>query len=98
MNKIVWQRLIAVLLLVIPGAIATWGFKTVRDVLFDYTAAVGSEQIHKGLDWGMLILGLFAFVGGIAFIAGWVLYRDRKRNYVAPRFKAKRKDEMNRKK
>lgn len=91
MNKIVWQRLLAVILLVIPGAIATWGFKTIREVLFDYTAAVGGEEATAGLDWLMLILGVLAFVGGIAFIAGWVLYRDRKRNYVAPRFKAKRK-------
>lgn len=91
MNKLVWQRLIAVILLVIPGAIATWGFKTMREVLFDYTAAVGNEEVTAGLDWLMLILGGLAFFGGIAFIAGWVLYRDRKRNYVAPRFKAKRK-------
>lgn len=92
MNKLVWQRLLAVIILIIPGAIATWGFKTIRDVLFNYTADVGNEEIAAKLDWLMLLLGIAAFVGGIAFIAGWVLYRDRKRNYVAPRFKKKPKD------
>jgi len=90
-NKLVWQRLIAVLLLVIPGAIATWGFKKVRDVFFYYTADLGNDETVASLDWLMLIIGILAFVGGIAFIAGWILYRDRKRNYVAPRFKAKKK-------
>lgn len=93
MNKIIWQRLLAVLLLVIPGAIATWGFKTIRDVLFYYTVDVGNEEITARLDWLKLGVGVIAFLGGIAFIAGWVLYRDRKRNYVAPRFKAKKKQE-----
>ena len=92
MNKLVWQRLLALLLLVIPGAIATWGFKTIRDVLFYYTAEIGNEEISASIDWLKLIIGILAFLGGIAFIAGWILYRDRKRNYVAPRFKAKKKD------
>lgn len=91
MNKLVWQRLMAVLLLVIPGFIATWGFKTIRDVLFNYTADAGNEEIIARLDWPMLLLGIAAFIGGVAFVAGWVFYRDRKRNYVAPRFKAKPK-------
>jgi hypothetical protein len=91
-NKLVWQRLLAVILLVIPGAIATWGFNTIRNVLFNYTADLGNEEIAARFDWPMLIAGTVAFLGGVAFIAGWVLYRDRKRNYVAPRFKAKKKN------
>jgi hypothetical protein len=43
------------------------------------------------VQWGKLLLGLILFAAGVAFIGGWIFFRDRKRNYVAPRFKAKRK-------
>ncbi len=33
-----------------------------------------------------ILLGLFCFIIGLSFIAGFILHRDRKRNKVQPRF------------
>jgi type II secretory pathway component PulF len=77
------QRFIAVMLLVIPGFIATYGFLLMKNVWFTYFAL-------QEILWWKGILGLLMFVLGIAFIGGWIFFRDRKRNYVAPRFRKKR--------
>jgi hypothetical protein len=81
-------RFIAALLLVIPGGMATYGFLAMKDAIF---AQFGSEESGSHILWGKMALGFVLFALGIAFIAGWVFFRDRKRNYLAPRFKAKRK-------
>lgn len=91
MQRIVLQRLVAVLMLVIPGAIATWGFLAIKDALFFYIVDVGNEDVVAKLDWLKLVLGMLAFFGGVAFIGGWILHRDRKRNYVSPRFSGKKR-------
>lgn len=88
--KLKVQRFIAILLLVIPGLLACFGFLNMKDAVFDYIALHGDEQSVVQLDWGLFILGAIMFFAGVFFIAGWVLFRDRKRNYVAPRFKEKR--------
>ena len=87
--KQVIARFIAVLLLVIPGVSATFGFLLVKATLFDYFSGFGAEQ-PPDFQWLKFLIGLVLFFGGVAFIAGWIFFRDRKRNYVAPRFKAKR--------
>lgn len=82
--KTALSRFIAILLLVIPGFLATYGFLAMKDSVF-----AQFDPLHP-MSWGKFILGLILFIAGIAFIAGWVFFRDRKRNYVATRFKAKR--------
>ncbi|URN94195.1 MAG: DUF2627 domain-containing protein [Candidatus Pristimantibacillus lignocellulolyticus] len=84
------QRIIAMFLLVIPGLIACFGFLKVKDSLYDYYISFGIEGVDPSLQWWKLILGLIMFVAGTGFIAGWTFFRDRKRNYVATRFKVKR--------
>ncbi|AFC29806.1 hypothetical protein PM3016_2936 [Paenibacillus mucilaginosus 3016] len=86
--KAAFYRFIAILMLVIPGLMATYGFLAVKDAWFaqfDLTAA------DPGIQWGKLLLGLLLFGAGVAFIGGWIFFRDRKRNYVAPRFRAKKR-------
>jgi hypothetical protein len=84
--KAVIQRFIAMLLLVIPGLMATYGFLAMKDAWFaQFETAEGS------ILWWKLLLGIVLFGIGVAFIGGWVFFRDRKRNYVAPRFRVKRK-------
>ena len=81
--KMIIVRLIAVMLLVIPGFISTYGFLIMKEAVF---ASLGPAH----MPWGSLILGFILFGIGIAFIGGWIFFRDRKRNYVAPRFKPKK--------
>lgn len=78
------SRIIAAILLVVPGIAATYGFLAMKDAFF---AQFGPEA-H--MQWGKFVVGLLLFAAGVAFIGGWIFFRDRKRNYVAPRFKAKR--------
>lgn len=80
------SRIIAILLIVIPGIMSTYGFIIMKEAFF-----AQFEPAVDHLPWGKLILGLFLFVLGIFFLGGWILFRDRKRNYVVPRFKEKRK-------
>jgi hypothetical protein len=84
--KAPFYRFIAILMLVIPGLMATYGFLAMKDALFaQFNADIGHVL------WGKMLLGFVLFVIGVAFIGGWTFFRDRKRNYVAPRFKPKRK-------
>ncbi len=85
--KLVIQRLIAILLLVVPGLMATYGFVTMKDAWFNQFGAANNDP-H--IQWGKLALGLALFAAGVAFIGGWTFYRDRRRNYVAPRFRQKK--------
>lgn len=88
--KLIIQRLIAVLLLVIPGIVACFGFLRMKDSIFDYWSSFGNELINSSFQWGKFLIGLIMFIAGAGFIGGWTFFRDRKRNYVASRFKEKR--------
>lgn len=88
--KLILSRFIAVLLLVVPGLAATYGFLLIKNAIFDYLADFGVEGLIPNFEWLRFLLGLVLFLGGVGFIAGWIFFRDRKRNYVAPRFKKKR--------
>lgn len=79
-----FSRFIAVLLLVVPGWIATYGFLLMKNALFD-SFAPGAWP------WLPFLGGLLMFGAGVGFIGGWIFYRDRKRNYVAPRFREQKK-------
>jgi hypothetical protein len=87
-----FSRLIAVLMLAVPGLIAAYGFLLMKNALFDYMAQYGAGNAHQQpFQWGKMFGGLILFGAGAGFIGGWIFYRDRKRNYVAPRFKEKGK-------
>lgn len=83
--KLVIQRFVAALLLVIPGFMATYGFLAMKNAFFH------QFEIDGYFQWGRFIMGLALFALGSAFIGGWVFFRDRKRGYVAARFKPKKK-------
>jgi len=85
------SRFIAVLLLVIPGLLATYGFILIKNALYDYFTQFGNDDITPDFGWGGFIGGLLLFMIGVGFIGGWIFFRDRKRNYVAPRFKEKKR-------
>lgn len=75
------RRLIALIILIIPGIIAGYGFKQMRDMLFGILNSPFPSL------WLQFIIGLVCFLAGLSFIAGFVLHRDRKKNKVQARFK-----------
>lgn len=89
-KKAILSRLIAVLLLVIPGFFATYGFLIMKNVFFDYWASLGVENAAPSFAWLRFLGGLVLFILGVGFVGGWIFFRDRKRNYVAPRFRKKK--------
>ncbi|MFA1821589.1 DUF2627 domain-containing protein [Virgibacillus oceani] len=66
-------RFIAVLILVIPGVFAAYGIKLMRDSIFNEFVPL---FLHASIQF---TVGLILFIGGIAFIGGFIVYRDRKR-------------------
>lgn len=66
-------RMIAALLLFIPGIICAIGIKLMRDTVF---AEFYPIFINKGIQF---FIGLLLFVGGIGFIGGFIIHRDKKR-------------------
>lgn len=69
-------RIIAVSLLIIPGVISAIGIKLMRDTLFDDFHPV---FLNLGIQFGA---GLILFIIGIAFITGFIVHRDRKKNLI----------------
>ncbi|SDJ65034.1 DUF2627 domain-containing protein [Sediminibacillus albus] len=79
------MRLIALIILVIPGIAATYGIKLMRDAIFgDFYRLF----FHIGIQF---TVGLILLLAGMAFIGGFILHRDRKRNLTKGKFK-KNKD------
>ncbi|MFC7394155.1 DUF2627 domain-containing protein [Scopulibacillus cellulosilyticus] len=79
------SRFIALLIIVIPGAVAAIGIKLMRDTLFDYLNAPFPWI------WLQFVSGLIFALVGITFIGGWIYYRDKKRNYS---YREKRRKEL----
>ncbi|WP_054957193.1 DUF2627 domain-containing protein [Paenibacillus dakarensis] len=89
--KLLISRFIAIIILVIPGLMAMKGFLLMKDAVFSYIAVHGDDQVTSpSFEWLPFTGGLLLFALGISFLGGWILFRDRKRNYVGPRFKQKR--------
>ncbi|RKQ37742.1 DUF2627 domain-containing protein [Oceanobacillus halophilus] len=71
------MKIIAFILLLIPGLVAVFGIKLMRDALF---AEYYSFLINSGIQFSA---GLVLFILGFAFIGGFIVYRDRKNKYQA---------------
>lgn len=74
------QRIIALLMLIIPALIAMVGWNMMKNVII-----FGSESYVK------FIIGLLLFLGGVTFVGGFVFHRDKKRKLLQPRFLRKKK-------
>ncbi|GAA0346208.1 DUF2627 domain-containing protein [Bacillus carboniphilus] len=75
------DRIIALIIMLIPGILAGVGIKWMRDTVFTI--------LHDPIPflWLQFLLGLALTVGGIAFIAGFIFRRDRKNQRVQKRFR-----------
>ncbi|WP_066173483.1 DUF2627 domain-containing protein [Bacillus marinisedimentorum] len=78
------SRFIALLIMLLPGIAAGYGIKLMRDMLFGIlNPPIPSLTIQ-------FIAGLLLFIAGLAFIGGFIFYRDQKRNKLQPRLNRKR--------
>lgn len=73
-------RLVAFIILLIPGIMAAYGIKLMRDTLFNKLL-----EPYPAL-WLQFTLGTVFVVIGIGFFAGFLLNRDRKKGRVAKKF------------
>jgi hypothetical protein len=76
-------RIMALLILVIPGIGGVVGIKLIRDSLFGIVHPLFPNFIIE------LIAGILLFIVGFGFVGGFIFYRDRKRNNVQPKFRNK---------
>jgi Na+/alanine symporter len=89
--KLILSRLIAILLLIVPGIGAAYGFLLMKDALYNYFADMGNVSLQTPhFAWGSFLIGFILFLLGISFIGGWIFFRDRKHNYLSTRFRPKR--------
>nr|WP_295972328.1 DUF2627 domain-containing protein [uncultured Bacillus sp.] len=74
------NRILALVILLLPGLIAAAGVKLMRDMVFGI--------LYKPIPflWLQFLIGLAMFLAGVWFIAGFILHRDRKKNKVQSRF------------
>ncbi|WP_050615703.1 DUF2627 domain-containing protein [Bacillus testis] len=77
-------RFLAFLILFIPGAFAALGIKLMRDMVFGLLKSPFPSLTLQ------FLCGFILMVGGIGFIAGFILHRDRKRNKVQQRFSTRK--------
>lgn len=84
------SRIIAVIVLFIPGIIGAYGIKLMRDALFSDFYPI---FFHISLQF---IIGFIMFAAGLAFIGGFLYNRDKKQNLIKnPRFINKQTKEPN---
>ena len=77
-------RLAALIVLLIPGILAAFGIKLIRDTFF-------GVHILPLAPYGFNLYAELLFtVLGLGFFAGFLLNRDRKNGKVAPRFQKKK--------
>ncbi|MGG0027636.1 DUF2627 domain-containing protein [Bacillus safensis subsp. osmophilus] len=74
-------RILALVIILIPGALAALGVKLLRDTVFGIIIEPFPFLWLQGIA-GLVFLGV-----GLYVVAGFILYRDRKRNKVTTRFK-----------
>ncbi|HLG28080.1 MAG TPA: DUF2627 domain-containing protein [Paenisporosarcina sp.] len=79
-------RMLAFLVLLIPGLMAAGGIKLIRDTIF---GKLISPFPFLGLQF---IIGIVLLIIGLGFFAGFLLHRDRKNGKVQPRFAKNKKE------
>jgi len=72
-------RLLALIIVVIPGVIAVYGVRLMRDTVFSVL------NWPFSILWLQFLSGLIMFLAGLAFIGGFIFYRDKKRKKVTKR-------------
>ncbi|MFC0188331.1 DUF2627 domain-containing protein [Fictibacillus aquaticus] len=79
------QRFIALLIVLIPGLLAVFGIKWMRDTLFGVLQAPFPNLPLQ------FAAGFFSLIIGLAFVGGFIFYRDKKRSKLQPKFQQQKK-------
>lgn len=82
-----YQRLLAFALLCIPGAAGIYGWTLMKDIIFESLAG-------EKFAWLPFLGGLILFLSGLFFLAGFLFYRDAKKNYVQPMLLQKKRNKQ----
>ncbi|MBA4600928.1 DUF2627 family protein [Thermoactinomyces sp. AMNI-1] len=69
------ERILAILIVCIPGLFAVYGWKWMRNLLHDFFAG-------KPFAWLPFLGSLLLFLTGIAVIGSFIYYRDKKRHRI----------------
>lgn len=75
------QRFFALLLVLFPVALSSFGIKLIRDALF----LIRDSPIP--FLWLQFVLGVIFLISGLSLIGGFIFYRDKKRNKVQSKFR-----------
>ena len=78
-------RMLAFIVLLIPGLLAAGGIKLIRDTFF------GKLIAPIPFLWLQMVIGILFLIIGLGFFAGFLLHRDRKNGKVQAKF-AKKKE------
>lgn len=78
------QRLIALIIVVIPVLLAVLGIKLIRDMTF----AILQPPIPYL--WLQFLIGLACLIGGLYLIGSFIYYRDKKRNKIQKKITEKK--------
>ena len=78
-------RMLAFIVLLIPGLLAAGGIKLIRDTFF------GKLIEPIPFLWLQMMIGILFLIIGLGFFAGFLLHRDRKNGKVQAKF-AKKKE------
>jgi hypothetical protein len=78
-------RMLAFIVLLIPGLLAAGGIKLIRDTVF------GKLIDPFPFLWLQFLIGVVFLIIGLGFFAGFLLHRDRKNGKVQSKF-AKKKE------
>ena len=71
------SRIVALIILLLPGVLAVYGIKLMRDSLFDEFLAIFFNSTIQ------FIIGLLLFILGFVFIGGLIIYANSTNNYRA---------------
>ncbi len=78
------QRIIALIIVLIPVMLAVLGIKLIRDMTF----AILQPPIPSL--WLQFFIGLSFLAGGLYLIGSFIFHRDKKRNKIQKRFTEKK--------
>ncbi|MBE3596514.1 MAG: DUF2627 family protein [Hydrogenibacillus sp.] len=78
-TDVILRRTLALIVLAAVGLVAAVGVDWMKDAFFSAISGIG-------FSWARAVLGLLFFLFGLAFLGGFIFYRDAKKSYLQPRF------------